>query len=213
MSGRLLDLFCGVGGAAVGYHRAGFDVVGVDIDPQPDYPFPFVQADALSLSPAYIATFDVVHASPPCQAYSALSKGTNRNNGRTYPDLIAATREMLRASSRRFVLENVQGAPIRRDLLLCGEWFGLSVIRHRYFEFHGYDAPAVEHRPHRGRVRGWRHGVFHEGPYVACYGAGGGKGSVAEWQTALGIDWTDHRKSLAEAIPPAYTELIGHHIR
>lgn len=212
---KLLDLFCGAGGAAMGYHRAGFDVVGVDIAPQPDYPFEFHQADAIrvlerlsyrSASPLF---HDVaaVHTSPPCQASTALTKGTNR--GREYVDLIPQTRELLATVGLPTVIENVQGAAVRRDLTMCGEMFGLDVIRHRYFELDGFTAEAAPHKPHRGRVRGWRHGVYYDGPYVAVYGDGGGKGSVAEWQAAMGIDWTDNRKAIAEAIPPAYTEHIG----
>lgn len=187
----------------MGYHLAGFEVVGVDINPQPDYPFEFVQADALTFD---LTGFDAVHASPPCQASCALTKGTNR--GREYEQLIPATRAMLEASGLPFVIENVQGADVRRDVTLCGEMFGLGVIRHRYFEC---SVPVSQpcHPPHRGRVRGWRHGTYHEGPYVAVYGDGGGKGSVDEWRAAMGIDWTHDRKSIAEAIPPAYTRYIG----
>lgn len=204
---KLLDLFCGAGGAGTGYHQAGFDVVGVDIEPQPDYPFTFVQGDALLYLSRYFRNFDAVHASPPCQASTALTKGTNA--GRVYVNLIPATRDLLAQIGRPSVIENVQGSDLRRDLTLCGEMFGLGVIRHRYFEVSGFNATQPVHKPHRGRVRGWRHGAYHDGPYVAVYGDGGGKGSVSEWQAAMGIDWTDDRKAIAEAIPPAYTELIG----
>ena len=91
--------------------------------------------------------------------------------------------------------------------------FGLGVIRHRYFELSGFLAPQPKHRKHRGRVAGYRHGQWYEGPYVAVYGDGGGKGTVPEWQTAMGIDWTDDRKSIAEAIPPAYSLFVGLHLR
>ena len=225
---KLLDLFCGAGGAAMGYHRAGFEVVGVDIAPQPDYPFEFHQLDATALrqdvlngcwhersdltslpgrSLVCLGRFEAVHASPPCQASTALTKGTNK--GRDYPQLIPGTRELLAGTGLPSIIENVQGAAVRRDLTLCGEMFGLDVIRHRYFEISGFEAAAPDHRPHRGRVRGWRHGAYYDGPYVAVYGDGGGKGSVAEWQAAMGIDWTGDRKAIAEAIPPAYTEHIG----
>jgi len=208
---RLLDLFCGAGGAAMGYHRAGFDeIVGIDIEPQPDYPFKFWQLDAIYAASDWDLTlFDLVHASPPCQAHSALTKGTN--HGRQYPDLIGTLRDALTVESDTpFIIENVAGAPIRKDLLLCGEMFGLSVIRHRYFEYNnGIEAPYAPHVKHRGRVRGWRHGQYYDGPYLAVYGDGGGKGTVTEWQEAMGIDWTENRKSIAEAIPPAYTEYIG----
>jgi hypothetical protein len=207
MRPKLLDLFCGAGGAGMGYLRAGFEVVGVDINPQLDYPAVMVVADALDFLAANWRDFDAVHASPPCQASTALTKGTNA--GREYVQLIPETRRLLRATGLPTVIENVQGSDLRRDLTLCGEMFGLGVLRHRYFEVAGFTAAAPAHVPHRGRVRGWRHGTYYDGPYVAVYGEGGGKGSVAEWQTAMGIDWTDDRKAIAEAIPPAYTEHIG----
>lgn len=203
----ILDAFCGVGGASWGYYMAGFDVVGVDIEPQPDYPFEFHQGDALEFIRMNGKAFDAIHASPPCQASTALTKGTNK--GREYPQLIPPTRDRLRQIGVPWAIENVQGAEVRRDLTLCGEMFGLGVLRHRYFEVEGFAPEVPEHKPHRGRVRGWRHGVYYDGPYVAVYGEGGGKGSVEEWQEAMGIHWTTNRKSIAEAIPPAYSEYVG----
>lgn len=204
---RLLDLFCGAGGAGMGYHRSGFEVVGVDINPQPRYPFEFYQGDALDYLRRHGHEFDAIHASPPCQSSSALTKGTNK--GREYPNLIPATREALARLDVPTIIENVQGSDLRRDLTLCGEMFGLGVIRHRYFETEGFEIDQPDHVAHRGRVAGYRHGQWYDGPYFAVYGDGGGKGSVAQWQQAMGIDWTDVRKEIAEAIPPAYTEFIG----
>lgn len=223
---KILDLFCGAGGAGKGYMDARFVIYGVDIEPQPDYPGAFHQGDAISVlstliggaSVAFthpggrieqvtIAEFDAIHASPPCQASSALTKGTNK--GREYLNLIPATRALLALHDKPTVIENVQGSDLRRDLTLCGEMFGLGVIRHRYFECSGFTALPTPHQAHRGRVAGWRHGVFYEGVYRQVYGQGGGKGTVAEWQVAMGIDWTSNRKSIAEAIPPAYTRFIG----
>ena len=204
---KLLDLFCGAGGAGVGYHRAGFDVVGVDINPQPNYPFTFHQGDALEYLADHGHEFDAIHASPPCQASSTLTKGTNA--GREYPQWIPATRAALLATGLPTVMENVQGSDLRRDLTLCGEMFGLEVIRHRYFELSGFTVTPMAHKPHRGRVAGMRHGEWFTGPYFAVYGEGGGKGSVAQWRRAMGIDWTDSRREIAEAIPPAYSEFIG----
>ncbi|OWA00009.1 DNA methylase [Streptomyces sp. CS227] len=215
---RLLDLFCCAGGAATGYHRAGFDVVGVDIAPRPNYPFTFVQGDALSVLANLIASggidqFTAVHTSPPCQAGCALTVGTNtsRGWGRSHVDLVTATRTLLEVTGLPYVIEQPNGrAPIRRDLRLCGEMFGLGVIRHRNFELGGgWAAQQPVHRPHRGPVRGWRHGVYRDGPYVAAYGSGGGKATVPEMQQAMGITWTDVREELTEAIPPAYTHWIG----
>ncbi|MFF8511254.1 DNA methylase [Streptomyces sp. NPDC015492] len=213
----LLDLFCCAGGAGTGYDRAGFDVVGVDIRPRPNYPFQFVQADALEYLAARIASgeierFAFVHSSPPCQAGCALTVGTNQSKGwgGTHVDLVPPTRVLLEASSLPYVIEQPNGrAEIRKDLTLCGEQFSLGVIRHRNFELGRWSVTQPAHVPHRGRVRGWRHGEFFDGPYVAAYGNGGGKPTVPELQTAMGITWTDVREELTEAIPPAYSQWIG----
>lgn len=223
----LLDLYCGAGGAAMGYHRAGFDVVGVDIKPQPDYPFEFIQDDALKILESFVwgrqrgmrGRWSAIHASPPCQWSCNLTKGTNA--GRQYLNLIPRTRELLAALNTAWppahprpmadlptVIENVQGSDLRRDLTLCGEMFGLGVIRHRYFEC-SFPVVQPEHIPHRGRVRGWRHGQYFDGPYVAVYGKGGGKASVSEAQAAMGIDWVDNLEMLNEAIPPRFTQEVG----
>lgn len=208
MTLKLLDLCCRVGGASMGYHRAGFDtIVGWDIEPISDYPFELIVGDITTITPDYLDQFDAVHISPPCQSQTALTKGTNK--GREYPNLIPFARELVAAWGGPAVIENVQGSEIRRDLVLCGEMFSLNVIRHRYFEISGFTATAPAHVPHRGRVAGYRHGSWYDGPYFAVYGDGGGKGTVGQWQDAMGIDWTRDRKNLAEAIPPAYTEYIG----
>ncbi|WP_406080938.1 DNA methylase [Streptomyces zaomyceticus] len=213
----LLDLFCCAGGAATGYQRAGFDVVGVDIRPRPNYPFRFVQADALEYLAALIASGQIeryafAHSSPPCQAGCALTVGTNRSKGwgGTHVDLVPPTRVLLEASGLPYVIEQPNGkAEIRKDVRLCGEMFSLGVLRHRNFELGRWSATQPAHVPHRGRVRGWRHGEFFDGPYVAAYGNGGGKPSIPELQTAMGIDWTDVREELTEAIPPAFSQWIG----
>ena len=213
----LLDLFCCAGGAGRGYDRAGFDVTGVDIRPRPNYPFTFIQGDALTVLADLIATGEVrrytaVHASPPCQKRCTLTVGTNtsRGWGGTHVDLVAPTRELLDTSGLPYVIEQPDGkADVRKDITLYGEMFGLGVLRHRNFELGGWSAVQPQHRPHRGRVRGWRHGVYYDGPYVAAYGNGGGKATIPEMQAAMGIDWTDVREELTEAIPPAYAEWLG----
>ncbi|MFB7343638.1 DNA methylase [Streptomyces hydrogenans] len=213
----LLDLFCCAGGAAMGYNRAGFEVVGVDIAPRPNYPFTFHRADALTFLAELIATgeigrFAFVHSSPPCQAGCALTVGTNRAMGwgGTHVDLVAPTRRLLEASGLPYVIEQPNGrAEIRKDVTLCGEMFGLGVLRHRNFELGGWGVARPVHPKHRGRVRGWRHGEFFDGPYVAAYGKGGGKPSIPELQAAMGIDWTDVREELTEAIPPAFSQWLG----
>ncbi len=207
----ILDGYCGVGGAAEGYYRAfggAVRIIGVDKYKQPDYPFEFVHMDFLQyMSYGLSRNVILAHTSPPCQDASALTKGTNQ--GREYPKLIEPTREALDATGIPYVIENVSGAAIRKDVTLCGEMFGLAVIRHRHFELGGWQAWQPEHKEHKGRVSGMRHGVWYEGPYFAVYGDGGGKGSVEQWRQAMGIDWTWNRKSIAEAIPPAYTDYIG----
>jgi DNA (cytosine-5)-methyltransferase 1 len=211
---RLLDLFCGAGGAAMGYHRAGFEVVGVDIRPQPHYPFEFHQADALSSGwiPAEysLKDFDVIHASPPCQAHVQW-QGINRaRNGQVpdHPDLIAPIRERLVASGLPYVIENVVGAPLRNTVLLCGSMFGLGVRRHRLFE---------------SNVLLLRQPCRHLGDEVAIYGKLDGRRvwtrrdetevRVARTLSlafeAMGIDWMMTWDELREAILPAYTEFIG----
>ncbi|WP_438818550.1 DNA methylase [Streptomyces brasiliscabiei] len=214
---RLLDLFSCAGGAAMGYHRAGFAVDGCDIADRPNYPFAYHHGDALAylahlITSGEIYRYAFVHASPPCQHGCALTVGTNASQGwgRAHVDLVAPVRDLLERTGLPYVIEQPNGrAEIRKDLTLCGEMFGLGVIRHRNFELGGWTAVRPAHVPHRGRVRGYRHGRFYDGPYVAAYGNGGGKPTVAELQTAMGITWTDVREELTEAIPPAYTESIG----
>jgi hypothetical protein len=214
---RLLDLFSCAGGAAMGYHRAGFTVHGCDIAHRPNYPFPYHWGDALAYLAHLITTGEIrryafVHASPPCQHGCALTVGTNASQGwgGTHVDLVAPTRALLEATGLPYVIEQPNGrAKIRKDLTLCGEMFGLGVIRHRNFELGGWTIEQPAHVPHRGRVRGYRHGRFYDGPYVAAYGNGGGKPSVPELQAAMGIDWTGVRAELTEAIPPAFTQFIG----
>jgi hypothetical protein len=214
---RLLDLFSCAGGAGTGYDRAGFDVDGCDTADRPNYPFPYHRGDALTYLAHLIATGEIrryafVHASPPCQDKCTLTVGTNASQGwgGTHVDLVAPTRALLELTGLPYVIEQPNGrAEIRKDLTLCGEMFGLGVIRHRNFELGRWTAVQPAHVQHRGRVRGWRHGEFYDGPYVAAYGNGGGKPSIPELQAAMGIDWTGVREELTEAIPPTYTEHIG----
>lgn len=220
----VLDLFCCAGGAARGYQRAGFRVVGVDITPRPNYcGDEFRLRDAVGFLKGRIDAgmtvgyYSLIHASPPCQERSTLTQGTNRANGwgREHVQLVPAVRELLELSGVPYVIEQPtgHGGLIRRDLTLRMDMFPIGeppwVQRHRDFEIHGFAVEQPKHRKHRGYVRGMRHGVYRDGPYVAAYGNGGGKATIAEMQHALGIDWTDVREELTEAIPPAYTEHIG----
>lgn len=205
----MLDLYCCAGGASVGYSRAGFTVTGVDNVGRPTYPFEFVQADAIEYVVNHGCEYDVIHASPPCQAYSAPTRGTNGWKDTSHADLIEATRDALRGIDCPSVIENVPGAPIRKDIKLTGPTFGLGVLQPRYFELAGWKCVQPALKPALGRVRGWRHGVYYDGPYVAVYGKGGGKASIAEAQEAKGIFWTSDWIELCEAIPPAYTHWLG----
>lgn len=208
---RLLDLFCCAGGAAMGYYQAGFNVVGVDIVPQPSYPFEFIQADALLLGSdkGFLSNFDVVHASPPCQSYSDLA--ARNGNADAWPRLIEPVRAMLSASGLPYVIENVEGAPLMNYIVLCGTMFpGLRVLRHRLFEtnfpllapLHGKH-PLVhtldKRKNHYGATSEWEN-------FVSVNG--GGNCSVAAAREAMGINWMIKRE-LNEAIPPAYTKFVG----
>jgi DNA (cytosine-5)-methyltransferase 1 len=202
--GIFLDLYCGGGGAAKGYHDAGFQVVGIDIVPQPKYPFEFIQGDALDFARQYGPEFDAIHASPPCKGFSSITRTAGTQD--KHPRMIAATREVLQSIERPYVIENVPGA--RRELInplmLCGTMFGLLVIRHRYFECNPpiWWAPATCR--HDRRVA--KHGrPPKENEYA---GVSGHFSNVSFAQEAMGIDWLG-QKELALAIPPAYTYYIG----
>lgn len=215
MRPRLLDLYCCAGGAAMGYHQAGFDVVGVDIVSQPNYPFSFTQGDALAVlrrqvEAGLIRQFAAIHASPPCQGYSWAAKRWT-DVERAY--LIEPTRELLIASGLPYVIENVPGAPLLNPIRLCGEMFGLNVIRHRNFETN-FPVMVPDHKPHRKPIRRLaRDGsgrTVQRSSYCTVAGHGGESDSfrLEDWQTAMGIDWMT-KLELVEAIPPEYTKFIG----
>jgi DNA (cytosine-5)-methyltransferase 1 len=210
---RLLDLFCGAGGCSVGYERAGFEVVGVDKEPQPNYPFKFWEQDALRFLqldwPQDVASnFDAIHASPPCQFISAVT-GEHRHK---HANLIPRTRELLKATGLPYVIENVPPAPLHSPIMLCGSMFdpALDVRRHRLFEANW---PLEAH--HWGcrhdllmpRFDVYEHGKWRKASTVPVYGSGGGK-AKDHWAQAMGIDWMSHDE-MAQAIPPVYTEFIG----
>jgi hypothetical protein len=230
---RLLDLFCCAGGAGVGYDRAGFCVTGCDIVDRPNYPFHLIKDDALALLRDLIASgrierFAMIHASPPCQEKCTLTQGTNKSRGwgGEHVQLVPEVRALLDDTGLPYVIEQPSnhGGLIRTDLMLCTDMFDMGpppwVQRHRDFEVSGFDVEQPAHpdgpvRGHRGYVRGYRGrqgdrpGFFRDGPYVAAYGDGGGKGTPQEIAHAMGIDWTLVLKELTEAIPPVYTQHIG----
>ncbi len=217
---RLLDLFCGAGGAAMGYHRAGFDVVGVDIKPQPHYPFEFHQADALTYP---LDGFDAIHASPPCQAYSIM-RNLPWLKDREYWDSVPPTKARLSDALVPWVIENVKGAPLD-GITLCGQMFGLRqsdgkpIYRHRLFESteflmapgHPRHFESVVSGPLLGRRQDRLSGIGPASQWKSSgidSGGSGHSGTKKSWGLAVGIDWMD-RDGLSQAIPPAYTEWIG----
>lgn len=212
---RALDLFCCAGGASMGLHRAGFEVVGVDIVPRPSYPFAFVQADALTFD---LRDFDLVWASPPCQAYTTAQHTTREKRAEGRVDLIPAVRAKLQTSGLPYIIENVAGAPLAASrVMLCGSMFGLRVIRHRYFECSFPVAtPAHQHR-----------GSLVTGEYLTVTGNLGipawtmkerekrglprhmpGEMRLETRRAAMGIDWMS-TADLSQAIPPAYSEFLA----
>ena len=217
---RILDLFCGAGGAGMGYHRAGFDVVGVDINPQPRYPFAFHQQDATFALRRLVnrggstfvhpdgrhefltlADFAAIHASPPCQRYSAMS-ACRPGLSDDYPDLVRDTRALAIASGLPYVIENVPGSPLVDPIVLCGQMFGLELYRHRLFESNiPLTAPA--HPPHlvpASKAGHWRPGTV--------MSVAGHVSPIRKAREVMGIDWMN-RDELGESIPPAYTEFLG----
>lgn len=204
----LLDLFCGAGGAGMGYHRAGFDVIGVDIAPQPRYPFRFVLGDALDTARDILADSPVsaIHASPPCHDHTPY---TARWGVDGTGDLLSQTRALLESSGLPWVIENVPGAPMRPDYRLCGCMFGLPGLRRvRWFEtsWHGVqDRPLCKHPATPGQPTITVTG--HPGGASTRDGKSG-RGSTADWRRAMGIEWMT-AKQLAQAIPPAYTSYVG----
>jgi DNA (cytosine-5)-methyltransferase 1 len=214
---RLLDLFCGAGGAAMGYHRAGFEVVGVDHKPQPRYPFAFRQDEALDFPYRlrggletssgriyYAADFAAIHASPPCQAYTM----AQRIQKREHPDLIGPTRELLEATGLPYVIENVPGAPLIDPVVLEGQMFdGLRTQRKRWFETNWpLDVPFLRSPRPAPQAKLGRKPKPHEWFQVV-----GNTCDANGARAAMGISWMN-RDELTQAIPPAYTELIGHQL-
>lgn len=201
---KLLDLFCCAGGASMGYYRAGFDVTGVDIKPQPHYPFRFIQADALTVD---LSGYDAYHASPPCQSYS-ISKHMQGVKGAD--KLIPEIRSRLINTQKPFVIENVPGSPLENPVELSGMSFGIKIIRRRLFELHGFDILLI---PSPRQVKNYRA----EGYLPYHHGTSVKRGHLPNiWtkprlQDAMKIDWMDI-KEMTQAIPPVYTEFIGKYL-
>jgi DNA (cytosine-5)-methyltransferase 1 len=205
----LLDAFCKAGGAGMGYFRAGFEVVGVDIEPQPNYPFPFIQADAIAFIKAFAWMFDVLTGSPPCHDHTTL-KSRAGTNGTGW--LLEATRDVFEASGKPYVIENVPGSPMRADAIYCGEMFDLRTVRHRWFET---NTGPIEVPPH---PLGDEHPRRHLRKTSTlkrrkCLAAGHNisvTGDVGSYlgEVCMGVTWMTGNE-LSQAIPPAYTEHLG----
>jgi DNA (cytosine-5)-methyltransferase 1 len=197
-----LDLYCGAGGAAMGYSRAGFHVIGVDTESQPNFPFTFYQANALHiLIPEFV---DFVHASPICKGFL---KFNTPNANRNYPNEIPDIRRKLEESGKPFIIENVVGSPLRNPILLCGTFFGLKTARHRLFESN-YFLMSPPHLRCPAHGKHGRHGYCEEGKYIFVTGGAAANQKAKE---AMEIHWMNG-KELSQAIPPTYTEFLGRQI-
>lgn len=200
---KVLDCGCGGGGASRGYDLSGYDVTGIDIEPQPRYPYLFIQADMFDFIVKHGSEYDLIHVSPHCQRYSSITRTAGTQD--KYPDQIAPVRELLKTIGKPYVIENVPGSPLQADLMLCGTMFGLNIIRHRYFECNPplwwppqpcqHLRKVVKHgrRPDRTKHYAAVTGHFSDVPYA---------------QEAMEIDWLG-QNDLSQAIPPVYTEYIG----
>ena len=218
---KLLDLFSCCGGISKGYHNNGFECTGVDINDDHKYPYNFIHSDVFKLPISFFEEFDIIHASPPCQGYIL----TNRNDeSEKYSSIrfIDRVRNILLKTGKPFVIENVVGSPLRKDVMLCGEMFGLKVIRHRIFEIHGFSVLQPYHDKHRLSVK--------DGTAIAMYSGGINPGfwgnkekqveyrqkrktlrkpTTGDWKNAIGIDWVDNKNHLSQMIPPKYSEYIS----
>jgi len=204
---KLLDLYCGGGGCSVGYERAGYDVTGVDIVKQPNYPkqFKFIQGDALEILDdiEFCRSFDLIHASPVCKRYSFITKVAGTNH--LHDDDIEMVREKLKAIGRPYVIENVPGAPLKNYVVLCGTMFGLNVIRHRLFEcWPEIYFPPMGCNHYRKAIRPGRRPCRLKNFHSVV----GHFSDIDFARESMGIDWMG-RSDLSQAIPPAYTEWIG----
>lgn len=226
---KLLDLFCGAGGAARGYQMAGFHVTGVDIKPQPRYAGDrFIQGDALEYVAAHGHEYDAIHASPPCQDYSVMRRG--RWQDREHPDLIEPVRTLLKRTGKPYIIENVQGAPLKYSLMLCGTMFdlqtpeGSQLRRHRLFETSFPIRVTWGERLYCRHNDGSAIGVYGGGQHparrrpatIGVWGHAGGASQrdridhygIDARRQVMGIDWTTGSE-LSQAIPPVFTCYIG----
>ena len=210
---KLLDLFCGAGGASVGYDHSGFDVTGIDIKDQPNYPFKFIKADAIDFLKKYGHNYDIIHASPPCQGYSKHTKPNSKHvhysKGSDEPRLIDMVRKLI-PKDKFYIIENVMGAKneLKNPIMLCGNMFGLPISRHRLFEIN-FDFKSPTHLNCRGIAK--KYALDNNIDYrdMSVCGKSRRKGCIDTWKELTGNYWMIHAHELSESIPWFYTHLIG----
>lgn len=200
---KILDLYCCCGGSSVGLSDGGKNrVVGVDIENNHNYPFEFIHSDIFKLEESFFDEFDFIWASPPCQQFSIGSKRWLNLGYSMPPNLIPQTRELLLKTGKKFIIENVPNAPIRRDLRLCGEMFGLRVIRHRHFETN-FSIPQPKHIKHKPKLG--KHSYYSQ---IAGHGGDSYSYKIEDWKKDIGIDWVNDKEHLVEMIPPSYSNYV-----
>jgi DNA (cytosine-5)-methyltransferase 1 len=213
---KLLDLFCCAGGASMGYHRAGFEVTGVDIKDQPNYPFYFIKNDAIEIlkDKSFLSQFDAIHASPPCQGYSKATKDNSiyvhYSEGKDTPKLIETVRSHLIESKKYYIIENVIGAKnyLINPIRLTGHMFDMPIKRGRYFECSfPIDQPKNIVRPGYCKKYAEKNGFDYRDMTVT--GKSRRKGCIDVWKKIMDMPWAVRAWELSEAIPPCYTEYIG----
>lgn len=202
---RALDLFCCCGGATKGLHDAGLEVTGVDIRDNHEYTGEFIHSDVFNLDIDFIRKFDLIWASPPCQQFSISSRHWINVGYRFDGDMIDVTRELLRKAGKPFVIENVVGSPLRKDLRLCGEMFGLRVVRHRIFEIHGFTVLQPKHIKHKPPID-YNHSWYVN---MAGHGCKSYSFKMDDWKNAIGIQHINKKEHLTQAVPPKYAEYIA----
>ena len=213
---KLLDLFCCAGGASMGYHQAGFEVTGVDIKDQPNYPFTFIKADVLEIlkDKDFLNSFDVIHASPPCQGYSKATKSdsiyVHYSQGKDTPKLIEPVRDALIATKKYYIIENVAGAKdhLIEPFKLTGYMFGMPIERTRYFECN-FPVAKLKNITKRGYSKKYAEEKGIDYRDMSVTGKSRRKGSIDTWREIMGMYWAGRGWELTEAIPPAYTKYIG----
>jgi len=217
---KLLDLFCCCGGISKGFHNKGWECTGVDIKDGHQYPYEFIQSDVFDLPMDFFQQFDLIHASPPCQFHIP----TNKHRQHNHINLIPKTIELLEKAGKPYIIENVPGSPLRKDLVLCGEALGLKVIRHRIFQIKGFTVMQPKHEKHKISVLNGTAVPLYSGGF--CPGFWGNKErrkefiqnrkeknlykfTINDYQNATGIDWVDKKEHLTQMIPPKYAEYIA----